>query len=80
MSATVSLVVKSVTGVVEVPASAILRAGSPHGSKDSDSVWVVSGGKAERRDVTVGVRGDADVEITRGCGRASGSSPTGPPT
>ncbi|WP_380175924.1 efflux RND transporter periplasmic adaptor subunit [Kineococcus sp. DHX-1] len=66
MSATVSLVVKSVTGVVEVPASAILRAGSPHGSKDSDSVWVVSGGKAERRDVTVGVRGDADVEISEG--------------
>jgi multidrug efflux pump subunit AcrA (membrane-fusion protein) len=66
MSATVSLVVKSVTGVVEVPASAILRAGSQHGSKDSDSVWVVTGGKAERRDVTIGVRGDADVEITKG--------------
>jgi multidrug efflux pump subunit AcrA (membrane-fusion protein) len=66
MSATVSLVVKSVSGVVEVPASAVVRAGSENGSPDSDTVWVVSGGKAERREVTVGVRGNSDVEITAG--------------
>ncbi|WP_432512430.1 efflux RND transporter periplasmic adaptor subunit [Kineococcus sp. SYSU DK001] len=66
MSAAVSLVVKSATDVVEVPASAIVRAGSVNGSADSDSVWVVRSGRAERQDVTVGVRGDADVEITAG--------------
>ncbi|WP_432540618.1 efflux RND transporter periplasmic adaptor subunit [Kineococcus sp. SYSU DK002] len=66
MSATVSLVVRSVTGVVEVPASAIVRAGSANGSADSDSVWVVRSGQAQRQDVTVGVRGDADVEVTAG--------------
>ncbi|MEZ0493136.1 efflux RND transporter periplasmic adaptor subunit [Kineococcus sp. TBRC 1896] len=66
MSATVSLVVRSVSGVVEVPASAIVRAGSPNGSKDSDSVWVVRDGQAERREVRVGVRGDADVEVAQG--------------
>lgn len=66
MSANVSLVVKSVQDVVEVPASAIVRAGSANGSADSDSVWIVSGGQAERRDVTVGVRGSSEVEITQG--------------
>jgi HlyD family secretion protein len=66
MSANVSLVVKSVEDVVEAPASAIVRQGAANGSPDSDSVWVVTGGKAERRDVTVGVRGNADVEITDG--------------
>jgi HlyD family secretion protein len=66
MSASVSLVVKSVSDVVEVPASAVVRAGAQNGSPDSDSVWVVSGGAAERREVVVGVRGDSDVEITDG--------------
>ncbi|MEZ0163513.1 efflux RND transporter periplasmic adaptor subunit [Kineococcus sp. LSe6-4] len=66
MSATVSLLVRSASGVVQVPASAILRAGSANGSKDSDSVWVVRDGRAERREVTIGVRGDAEVEIAQG--------------
>ncbi|MFD0481327.1 efflux RND transporter periplasmic adaptor subunit [Kineococcus sp. GCM10028916] len=66
MSATVSLVVQEVDGVVEVPAAAVVRAGSDNGAKDSDTVWIVSGGKAERRAVTVGVRGETDVEITKG--------------
>ena len=66
MSASVSLVVRSVTDVVEVPASALVRAGAQNGSPDSDTVWVVSGGEAQRREVVVGVRGDSDVEITDG--------------
>ncbi|PRY18100.1 RND family efflux transporter MFP subunit [Kineococcus rhizosphaerae] len=66
MSANVSLVVRSVQGVVEVPAAAVLRAGAQNGSPTSDTVWVVAAGKAERRPVTVGVRGDTEVEITDG--------------
>ena len=66
MSASVSLVVRSVSDVVEVPASAVVRAGAQNGSPDADTVWVVSGGRAQRREVVVGVRGDADVEITHG--------------
>ncbi|WP_432572897.1 efflux RND transporter periplasmic adaptor subunit [Kineococcus sp. SYSU DK005] len=66
MSAVVSLVVAEARDVVTVPAGAVLRAGSAGGEADSDSVWVVRGGVAERRAVTVGVRGDDVVEVTGG--------------
>nr|WP_281372797.1 efflux RND transporter periplasmic adaptor subunit [Kineococcus aurantiacus] len=66
MSANVSMVVQRVQGVVEVPSAAVLREGAQNGSPTSDTVWVVSGGTAQRRDVTVGVRGEDDVEITAG--------------
>ncbi|WP_432524345.1 efflux RND transporter periplasmic adaptor subunit [Kineococcus sp. SYSU DK006] len=66
MSATVALAVQEVTGVVAVPAAAVVRAGAEGGDPDSDSVWVVEDGRAERREVAVGVRGEQVVEITRG--------------
>ncbi len=66
MTANVSLVVASAQDVVQVPASAIVRAGSGNGSPDADSVWVVTGGEAQRREVTVGIRGTSAVEITDG--------------
>nr|WP_276612061.1 HlyD family efflux transporter periplasmic adaptor subunit [Kineococcus vitellinus] len=66
MSATVALAVQEVTGVVAVPAAAVVRAGAEGGDADSDSVWVVEDGRAERREVSVGVRGEQVVEITRG--------------
>jgi len=63
MTAEVSLRVKEAPGVVEVPASAVLR--GQNGAKDA--VWVVSAGKrAERRDITIGARGEDDVEVTQG--------------
>jgi HlyD family secretion protein len=63
MTAEVSLRVKEAPGVVEVPASAVLR--GQDGAKDA--VWVVSSAKrAERRDVTIGARGEDDVEVTQG--------------
>ncbi|NAZ86022.1 efflux RND transporter periplasmic adaptor subunit, partial [Kineococcus indalonis] len=66
MSAVVSLVVAEARDVVRVPAGAVLRAGAAGGDPDSDAVWVVADGVAERRPVTVGVRGDDVVEITDG--------------
>jgi len=63
MTAEVSLRVKEAPGVVEVPASAVLR--GQNGAKDA--VWVVSAAKrAERRDITIGARGEDDVEVTQG--------------
>jgi len=63
MTAEVSLRVKEAPGVVEVPASAVLR--GQNGAKDA--VWVVSSAKrAERRDITIGARGEDDVEVTQG--------------
>jgi multidrug efflux pump subunit AcrA (membrane-fusion protein) len=43
-----------------VPASAVVRDG------DRDTVWLVEGGKAVRREVTVGAQGEEYVEILRG--------------
>ena len=63
MTAEVSLRVKEAPGVVEVPASAVLR--GQGGAKDA--VWVVgSGNRAQRRDITIGARGEDDVEVTEG--------------
>ncbi|WP_169806946.1 efflux RND transporter periplasmic adaptor subunit [Actinomadura macra] len=60
MSATVSLHVRDVHGVLSVPSAAVVSSGR------EPVVWVVSGGRAQRRVVGLGVRGDATVEITRG--------------
>ncbi|NAZ80525.1 efflux RND transporter periplasmic adaptor subunit [Kineococcus sp. R8] len=63
MTAEVSLRVKEAPGVVEVPAAAVLR--GQDGRRDA--VWVVgTGGRAERRDITIGARGEDDVEVTEG--------------
>jgi HlyD family secretion protein len=63
MTAEVSLRVEEAPGVVEVPAAAVLR--GQNGAKDA--VWVVGSGKrAERRDITIGARGEDDVEVTGG--------------
>ncbi|MGI4895176.1 MAG: efflux RND transporter periplasmic adaptor subunit [Janthinobacterium lividum] len=66
MSSIVSLVVKDAPGVLEVPTSAVVRAGSAGGSKSSDTVWVVRDGVAHRQDVAIGVRGEESVEVTHG--------------
>ncbi len=57
MSVEVNVIVREVEGVLLVPASAVDAAGS---------VWVVSGGVAERRRVTLGIRGTTEVEVTEG--------------
>lgn len=66
MSTVVSLVVADAPGVVAVPAAAVVRAGADNGLAGADSVFVVRGGVAEQRKVTVGVRGEETVEITEG--------------
>lgn len=62
MSAVVSLKVAQAKGVVQVPASAVVR--GPGGG--SDGVWVVSAGRARFRGVTVGLRGERLVEVRGG--------------
>ncbi|MCA1824827.1 MAG: efflux RND transporter periplasmic adaptor subunit [Frankia sp.] len=60
MSAVVDLQVRNARGVVTVPAAAIVRDGA------RDAVWVVVGGRAVRRVVTVGAQGAELVQIRRG--------------
>ncbi|MFD0685803.1 efflux RND transporter periplasmic adaptor subunit [Actinomadura fibrosa] len=60
MSAVVDLRVREVRGVLSVPSAAIVSSG-----RDS-VVWVVSGGRAQRRVVGLGAQGDASVQVTRG--------------
>ncbi|MCI2237707.1 HlyD family efflux transporter periplasmic adaptor subunit [Paenibacillus sp. TRM 82003] len=82
MSAVVSLVVAEADDAVRVPAAAVVRgtpdeapdevpgeapdAAGAGGAATADAVWVVRDGVAERRDVTVGVRGQRAVQITEG--------------
>ncbi|MBC6459852.1 efflux RND transporter periplasmic adaptor subunit [Actinomadura sp. HBU206391] len=60
MSAVVDLRVREVGSAVSVPSSAIVTSG-----RDS-TVWVVSGGRAQRRVVRLGAQGDATVQVTSG--------------
>lgn len=60
MSAVVYLRVRDVRDVLSVPSSAIVSSGR------ESVVWVVSGGRAERRVVGLGAEGDATVQVTRG--------------
>jgi multidrug efflux pump subunit AcrA (membrane-fusion protein) len=60
MSAVVGLKVDEAQDTASVPASAVVRDG------DRDTVWLVEGGKAVRREVTVGAQGEEYVEILRG--------------
>jgi len=66
MSTVVSLVVADAPDTIAVPAGAVVRAGADNGLADADSVYVVSGGVAEQRRVSVGVRGEETVQITDG--------------
>ncbi|WP_337060735.1 efflux RND transporter periplasmic adaptor subunit [Kineococcus sp. G2] len=70
MSAVVSLVVAEAADAVRVPAAAVVRGGAGTAAEGADApgdaVWVVRDGVAERRDVTVGVRGQQAVQVTEG--------------
>jgi len=52
-----------VTGALVVPPAALIRDGSQPNQADT---FVVAGGKAERRSVTLGVEGPAAIQITDG--------------
>ncbi|HUR72900.1 MAG TPA: efflux RND transporter periplasmic adaptor subunit [Sporichthya sp.] len=60
MSAVVSLKVAEAPDTVSVPASAVVRDG------DADTVWLVEGGKAVRRQVFLGAEGQEYVQVLRG--------------
>ncbi|WP_158581544.1 efflux RND transporter periplasmic adaptor subunit [Actinomadura spongiicola] len=60
MSAVVFLRVRDARAVLAVPSSAIVSSGR------ESVVWVVSGGRAQRRVVGLGAQGDATVQVTRG--------------
>ncbi|MBA9001455.1 efflux RND transporter periplasmic adaptor subunit [Thermomonospora cellulosilytica] len=60
MSAVIDLRIREVADAVAVPSSAVLTSG-----RDS-TVWVVTGGRAQRRVVRLGAQGDAVVEVTSG--------------
>jgi multidrug efflux pump subunit AcrA (membrane-fusion protein) len=60
MSAVVSLQVAEAPDTTSVPASAIVRDGA------ADTVWLVEGGKAVRREVSLGAEGQEYVEVLRG--------------
>jgi multidrug efflux pump subunit AcrA (membrane-fusion protein) len=60
MSAVVDLRVRNVPGALSVPSSAIVTSG-----RDS-TVWVLAGGKAQRRVVRLGAQGDAMVQVVSG--------------
>ncbi|GAA2115207.1 efflux RND transporter periplasmic adaptor subunit [Actinomadura alba] len=60
MSAVVDLRVREVGSAVSVPSSAIVTSG-----RDS-TVWVVSGGRAQRRVVRLGAQGDTTVQVVSG--------------
>jgi multidrug efflux pump subunit AcrA (membrane-fusion protein) len=62
MSAVASLDVLTATDAVSVPAAAVFRDATGSGS----SVWLVSGGKATRREVTLGAQGDTVIQILTG--------------
>lgn len=60
MSAVVSLQVAEAADTMSVPASALVRDG------DRDTVWLVEGGKAVRREVGLGAEGQEYVQVLRG--------------
>jgi HlyD family secretion protein len=60
MSAVAELRVRVARDVVAVPASSVIRL------ENKDAVWVVTGGKAHRRTVTVGAQGADTVQVAAG--------------
>jgi len=60
MSAVVSLQVRTAHDAVAAPSSALLREGT------RDTVWVLRGGKAQRRVVKLGAQGDVYVQVVEG--------------
>ncbi|GAA3242074.1 hypothetical protein GCM10010468_79600 [Actinocorallia longicatena] len=60
MSAVVRIKVREVTGVLTVPTTAIVTSGQ------NSTVWVVAGGKAERRTIVTGAEGETSVEVRSG--------------
>ncbi|MDQ6875922.1 MAG: efflux RND transporter periplasmic adaptor subunit, partial [Actinomycetota bacterium] len=60
MSAVVHLAVRVAPNALAVPAAAVVRAGG------RDAVWLVRGGTAQRRYVTVGTQGPDLVAVTEG--------------
>lgn len=60
MSAVLNLRVREVRDTLAVPSSAVVTSG-----RDT-TVWVVSGGRAQRRVIKLGAQGDAVVEVTYG--------------
>jgi HlyD family secretion protein len=60
MSAVLSLRVREVRATLAVPSSAVVTSG-----RDT-TVWVVAGGRAQRRVVRLGAQGDTVVEVTSG--------------
>lgn len=62
MSAVVDLRVREARSALSVPSSAIVTSGQ------SATVWVVSGGRAQRRVVRLGAQGDAVAQVVSGLG------------
>jgi len=62
MSAVASLDVLTATDAVTVPAAAVFRDANGSGS----SVWLVSAGRATRREVTLGAQGDTTIQVLTG--------------
>jgi HlyD family secretion protein len=60
MSAVADLRVRTAPEVISVPSSAVTRDGN------ADAVWLITGGHAQRRTVTLGTQGEDLVEVTRG--------------
>lgn len=60
MSAVADIRVNQVTGAVAVPASAVVSSGR------DNTVWVVSGGRAQRRVVRLGAEGETMVQVVEG--------------
>jgi len=60
MSAVADLLVRTAHNAVSVPASAVLRDGSV------DTVWLVTNGRAERREVKLGAQGEDAVQVLEG--------------
>jgi HlyD family secretion protein len=60
MSAVADLLVRTADNAVSVPASAIVRDGA------TDTVWLVTNGRAERREVKLGAQGEDAVQVMQG--------------
>jgi multidrug efflux pump subunit AcrA (membrane-fusion protein) len=60
MSAVADLLVRTAHNAVSVPSSAVVRDGSV------DTVWLVTNGRAERREVKLGAQGEDAVQVLEG--------------
>jgi multidrug efflux pump subunit AcrA (membrane-fusion protein) len=60
MSAVADLLVRTADNAVSVPSSAVVREGA------TDMVWLVTNGRAERRQVKLGAQGEDAVQVLQG--------------